>query len=220
MASPQIILFTYDISVFGRKLEWYLTLSGLPYMKCITLDRLPRPMLEKLNIQYRRIPILAIGRDIYCDSRLIIDKLEELFPDNRIGAKDPFTRGLEHLIENYIIDGGPFWRTSGLIPSTANVIKSKEWMEDRHKMTGRQFNADTLREGRPEALAHSRMYFDLMENELLVDGRHYLLDTPEPSLADIHAVWVFHWTIGKSMGMLDSLEQDTISEKVFPKTFA
>ncbi len=218
--APPIILFTYDISVFGRKMDWYFTLSGLGYMHCIVLNRLPRPVLERLGIQYRRIPILAIGRDIYCDTRLIIDKLEELFTDTRIGPDDPFEKGLSHLFESWLVDGGPFWRTAGLIPPTAEVMQDEEWIKDRTSMTGRPFNADTLRDKRAENLPHCRMSFNQMEHELLADGREYLRKTPEPTLADIHAIWTFHWALDERMHMVEHLEQDVIGAKQYPKTFA
>lgn len=219
--TPPIILFTYDISVFGRKIDWYFALSGLKYFHCIVLNRLPRPVLEKLGVQYRRIPILAIGRDIYCDTRLIIDKLEELFPTTRIGARTtPFERGLEHLFENWLIDGGPFGRTAGLIPPTTDVVQDAAWREDRYHMSGRRFTADTLREGRPENLAHARMYFDLMERELLADGRQFLLDTPGPTLADIHGIWTFDWTLQERMHMRECLETNVINATAYPRTFA
>jgi hypothetical protein len=42
---------------------------------------LPRPELsELLGISYRRIPIVAIGGDVYCDTSLIISALERRFP--------------------------------------------------------------------------------------------------------------------------------------------
>lgn len=40
----------------------------------------PRPELRMLGISYRRIPVLAIGNDIYCDSALIGPTLERRFP--------------------------------------------------------------------------------------------------------------------------------------------
>ncbi len=222
MASiPDIILFTYDISVFGRKLDWYFALSGLPYFQCVQPNRMPRPDLERLGVQYRRIPIMAIGRDIYCDSRLIIDKLERLFPETSIGARsDPFARGLEHLFETWLIDGGPFWRTAGLIPPTAEVVRDRKWCEDRREMTGRTLDADTLAKNRAECLAHARTYFHIVETELLADGRNYLLDTPEPTLADIHAIWTFDWTLQPQMNMYEFLEKDVINDRLYPKTFA
>ena len=42
---------------------------------------LPRPELsETMGIAYRRIPILAIGRDIYADTSLIASTLERRYP--------------------------------------------------------------------------------------------------------------------------------------------
>lgn len=42
---------------------------------------LPRPELsELLGISYRRIPVLAIGNDVYCDTSLIAYALERRFP--------------------------------------------------------------------------------------------------------------------------------------------
>lgn len=37
---------------------------------------MPRPDLELLGINHRRIPVLAIGRDVYLDTRLILSKLD------------------------------------------------------------------------------------------------------------------------------------------------
>lgn len=42
---------------------------------------MPRPDLsERLGVGYRRIPVLAIGNDIYCDTSLIASVLERRFP--------------------------------------------------------------------------------------------------------------------------------------------
>lgn len=41
----------------------------------------PRPELsELLGVTYRRIPVLAIGNDVYCDTNLIASALERRFP--------------------------------------------------------------------------------------------------------------------------------------------
>ena len=86
-------------------------------------------------------------------------------------------------------------------------------------MSGRSFDAETLKKGRPECLAHVRMYFNQMEKELLGDGRGYLLNTKEPTLADIHCIWTFDWALQGKMHMVDELEKDVINDEVFPKTF-
>ena len=99
-------------------------------------------------------------------------------------------------------------------------MHDKEWLQDRASMTGRKFDIETLKQGRGECLSHVRMYFNQMENELLVDGREYLLGTKEPTLAGIHAIWTFDWTLQEQMHMFEYLEKDVINADQFPKTFA
>jgi glutathione S-transferase len=225
-STPDIILFTYDMSVFGRRMDWYLTLRGIKYSRCPVRNRLPREVLQSLNIQYRRIPILAIGRDIYCDTRLIISKLEQLFPENKLSASTSDGKATEWLLQNWTIDGGPFGRTAQLIPSSAPHMSDKAWIADRKEMSGRVFTKEIVDAGRPEALAHARMYFEFMEG-VLENGRIFLLGEKgengeeRASLADIHAGWLFDWIVNDAY-MRDALkvEGDTISEKTYPRTFA
>lgn len=40
---------------------------------------LPRPDLEAIGVQYRRIPVLAIGCDMYCDTSLICKVVQERY---------------------------------------------------------------------------------------------------------------------------------------------
>ena len=45
---------------------------------------LPRPdITDRLGIGYRRIPLLAIGNDVYCDTSLIIPVLERTFSSSK-----------------------------------------------------------------------------------------------------------------------------------------
>ena len=43
----------------------------------------PRPELLTLGIPYRRVPVLAIGNDVYCDTALIATALERRFPPSQ-----------------------------------------------------------------------------------------------------------------------------------------
>src|SRR3546814_4867414 len=51
-----------------------------------TLFRSPKPDLLPLTGGYRRIPILQMGADLYCDSDLILRVLDRLFPDPPLGC--------------------------------------------------------------------------------------------------------------------------------------
>jgi glutathione S-transferase len=155
---------------------------------------------------------MSIGKDIYCDSRIILSKLEQLFPEGRLGAATPFEQGVEYVLENFVNDGGPFWRAAQMIPPS---LISEEFAKDRSEMTGRKFEREGREKDRPEAMAHVRMYFDLVEKKLLADGRKFILSSEEPKLADIHVAWNLDWATG-----LASLKQEGEGENIFtPKHY-
>jgi hypothetical protein len=83
---------------------------------------LPRPELsDLLGIAYRRIPVLAIGNDVYCDSNLIAAELERRFPDRGTlfpprkqgGRVDP---GLIKLFSQHYVDLALFPQGVSLLP--------------------------------------------------------------------------------------------------------
>ena len=131
---------------------------------------------------------MSIGRDVYCDTRIILRKLEELFPNNAIGASQPEQKALQKLLETWTIDGGIFDRASQLIPASMPLLNDPKFTKDRQDFSGRSWEKSKIEENRPEALAHIRNAFDLLETTLLSDDREWVLKTEKPSLADIEGV--------------------------------
>ncbi|GLB33767.1 putative glutathione S-transferase, N-terminal domain [Lyophyllum shimeji] len=81
MSSSPVILYRYDASPYARKIDNVLALKNVPHNKVNVSSMLPRPEItDLLGITYRRIPILAIGNDVYCDTSLIVSVLERRFP--------------------------------------------------------------------------------------------------------------------------------------------
>lgn len=223
--NPPIILFTYPESVVGRRTEWYLALRGIPYQYCRVDTKMPRPVLDRLGIHYRRIPVLAVGRDIYCDSRCIIDHLESLYTDSpRLGydvTSDPYERGIERILEIWAFDGGLFGRTAQMITPDASLMLSDDWRADRAELLGRSFDSNALRETQPDALAHARLHLQIVEENLLADGRQWLCGGNSPSLADVHVLWIFDWMMRPKdrMGMRHAYP-DLLNETNYPRTIA
>lgn len=180
-----IVLFHYQFSPYARRIIWYLTLRGIDYAQCIQPPYLPREDISALGVKYRRIPLMSIGRDIYCDTRLILQKLEERFPDGALGASQPDHKAVEKLLESWTIDGGIFMRAAQVIPPEAALMKDTKFTKDREEYTGRSWSEETVRALRPEALAHIRAAFEFLETGFLADGRDWVLKTAKPSLADI-----------------------------------
>lgn len=180
---------------------------------------MPRPDIAAIGSSYRRIPILSIGRDIYTDSRLILQKLEELYPRSpthpSISSPNPSSFAIQKLLEIWVVDGGVFARSAQSIPSSAPMVQDKRFVEDRQQM-GFAMSKEVVEERRPEAVVEVRNAFDFLERGLLADGREWILKSEKPTLADIEGVWTFIWV--KSIP--GALSSNHVSTSHFPKTFA
>ena len=72
---------------------------------------------------------MSIGRDIYCDTRLILHKLEEKFPSGALGARQPDQKAVEKLLENWTIDGGIFVRAAQVLLPDMPLFERPELQE-------------------------------------------------------------------------------------------
>ena len=143
-----------------------------------------------MGVKYRRIPLMSIGRDVYCDTRLILQKLEKHFPDGILGSSQADERALQKLLEIWTVDGGVFNRAAQLIPTSMPLLNDPVFTKDREDFSGRSWDKSKIGALRPEALAHIRSSFDLLETTLLADDREWILKTEKPSLADIEGMLV------------------------------
>lgn len=152
---------------------------------------IPRPDLEALGVSYRRIPLLSIGRDIYCDTRLILQILEKRFPPS---AEHPSLspaglEGLTALLAKFTIDSGVFARASQMIPPDGPVLKNPAFLKDREAFMGRSWQREDILKQRPEAMVHLREAFGVVE-ALLADGRVWIGGTQMATMADIEGMVV------------------------------
>ncbi|KAG9961313.1 hypothetical protein KCU61_g5651, partial [Aureobasidium melanogenum] len=176
-----VILFDYDISVFGQKVRWLLGAAGVPFRRCLQPPILPRPILEGLGITYRRIPVLAIGKDIYCDSSAIVNIVQKLFP--RVPTT-PADKAYE------LFGTSICWLATRLIPS---AMLTSEFLQDRQTIFPILLDPDYL-SLRSSALAELRAKMTIVEKEFLKSSELWI-NGPELSLADIHVFWSIRWIL-------------------------
>lgn len=180
-----IILYHYSYSPYARKILWYLALRNKPYAEVIQPPIEPRPDKEAIGVAYRRIPFMTIGKDVYCDTRIILRKLEQLFPEDKLGARTPDEMALQKLLEIWHVEAGTFARAAGIIPSDLPVVKDPKFAKDREQFSGRPWNREAMERNRPENLVYIQGAFSFLENTLLADGRKWITNTEQPRLIDI-----------------------------------
>ena len=71
-------------------------MAGIQFRVCEQPFVQPRPILSDLDITYRRVPVNAIGRDLYCDNRIFMEAVQDAFPEKANSlAKSPADHAYE-----------------------------------------------------------------------------------------------------------------------------
>ncbi|KIP07677.1 hypothetical protein PHLGIDRAFT_29881 [Phlebiopsis gigantea 11061_1 CR5-6] len=200
-SQPEVILYHYNASPFATKVKNLLLAKGIPHKRVATTMAPPRPELsDLLGITYRRIPLLAIGNDVYCDTSLIASVLERRFPASqgyntlfpaRAGGGKADT-GLTKALVTYWSDGQLFRLIGNSLPY-AKLDAS--FIKDRSAFFGGTIDAKKLAATQGERSSALSSHLNLLE-EQLSDGRQWLLDTESIGLADISVQFLLNWALG------------------------
>lgn len=194
------ILHHHDPSPFGEKIRLALGLKGLAWRSVQVSMVMPRPELGVLTGGYRKIPVLQIGADVYCDTRLIVRELERrypqpsLFPQGSLGL----SLALTPWSDRSFFDPG-----AGLSMGLNKAFIPKAVIDDR-KSFFNFMDFDTLESDIPHLYTQFRAGLELVEL-MLADGRPFVLG-PQVSYADIDAyfpVWMARGNIGNAAQLLE-----------------
>ncbi|KAK1249574.1 hypothetical protein MKX08_009577 [Trichoderma sp. CBMAI-0020] len=172
---------------------------------------MPKPGLIALTGGYRKTPVMQIGADIYCDSRLIAEELEKRYPFPSLFPGN--SKGLCLALSGWS-DENFHTASSGLIIA---VLKSKfppDLMADREKFFKGFMDVRNLEHKIPHLKVQLRAYASLVE-EQLSDGRPFWLGL-EPSLADFHAyveLWAARMHLPFAQDLLKSFHKMSEWEK-------
>jgi glutathione S-transferase len=180
----EIILHHYDRSPFAEKVRSVLGLKGVSWRSVQIPRWMPKPDLMPLTGGYRKTPVMQIGADIFCDTRLIIRELERRFPSPPL-----YGAGGGDLIAQWA-DSTLFSNAVGVVFGTFADNFPAELKEDRVKFTAGLFDADRMKEKQPAIRAQFRAHMRWTE-AVFADGRTYVTGA-KPTIADFalyHPLW-------------------------------
>ncbi|KAI0700791.1 hypothetical protein BC835DRAFT_1326554 [Cytidiella melzeri] len=193
-----VILYHYDPSPFATKVKSMLILKRIAHKRVNVAMTLPRPEItDLLGITYRRIPILAIGNDVYCDTSLIASVLERRFPASEgYGTLYPSRTGTQKADTGLAKALVLYWNDKVLFPLGGNSLDygrfDPAFVADRSQWSGVTIDPKRLSATQGPRTSALSSHLALLE-EQLSDGRHWLLDTEKPGLADIGIQFFFAW---------------------------
>lgn len=199
----ELILHHYPESPFSEKVRAILGAKGLAWRSLDVPMIMPRPATTALTGGYRRIPVLQVGADIYCDTALIAAYLDSLgtgptlFPAGDLLAAKTLARW---------VDTELFWSSVTLrfLPENmgnffATPGAAQAFAEDRANFAQ---GAQVRRHSVEEAQACYLGFLADMDAQL-ADGRPFLFSTA-PLIADFSAYHIM-WFIHAGGGMSDWL---------------
>lgn len=182
------ILHHYPPSPVAEKIRKIFGIKGIDWVS-VEENRLPpRPELFAMTGGYRRIPVLQIGADIYCDTQCIIREIEQRVPEPTlfpigIGGM-PF--GLSRWT-----DGELFTLAFKAVLAPVSDNLPADFVADRARLyLGSGYDMAKEAADMPHTLAQLRAQFGWVDARFASGARFILGD--QPGLPDV-LVWYVYW---------------------------
>ena len=179
-----------------------LEAAGVKYQRCDQPIVLPRKDLEELGITYRRIPVLAVGKDVYCDSGLIFDIVLD-----KLAKKQLPTSPADKAWEAWGLE--TFKAALPLIP---HELVTPDFVKDRETIFPMLKRPD-FKTLRPSAVADLQSRLSFLENDVLASNP--FIGGDKLSVADIHVIWSIRWALED----LGAKQEKQLSKDAFPKVW-
>ena len=185
-----LILHHYPTSPFAEKVRLILGFKQLAWKSVFIPMVMPKPDLTALTGGYRKTPVLQIGADIYCDTALICDVLEQLAPTPTLYPKA--IHGAACIVAQWA-DSALFtasmaynFQAAGVAQVFAGVPPEgvQAFVTDRTAMRG-----GAARMASSDATGTYKIYLQRIAN--MLDGTDFLFGE-QPCVADfavVHPLW-------------------------------
>lgn len=185
--SDEIIFHHYDVSPFSEKVRIVMGIKELSWHAVEQPVVMPKPDLVCLTGGYRKIPVLQIGADIYCDSQMIIRELDRRFPDSALPDGElPGATGLGYPL-GFWTDREVFQAAVAIIFGGIGDHVDESFKKDREALTGRPFDTEQMKQAVPLMTEQMRAHMGMLDAQL-ADGRAFL-GGDRPGLADASAYY-------------------------------
>ncbi len=181
---PEIVLHHYPLSPFSEKIRLLFGLKNLDWRSVEVPVVPPRPHLTPVLGAFRRIPVLQIGADYYCDTLAISNVIERLNPSP--GQTQPeWVHPVCWWSENGLFMNALCLTIGAMAGNVPDVM-----VEDRRQFFG--FDVDPHRLLAQRATYVQRVHAHLSWlAAILADGRPFIFDN-HAGIADLacyHPIW-------------------------------
>lgn len=185
-----IILHHYPPSPVAEKIRKGFAIKNLAWVSVVENRLPPRPELFAMTGGYRRIPVMQIGADLYCDTQVIFRELEERYPKPTFF---PFSsNGIPFALSRWT-DGELFTTAFRMVLAPTYQNLPPEFIADRGRLyLGKNYDMAKEAADMPHILAQFRAQIGWLEERLSSTGPYLLGD--QPGMPDL-LIWYLVWFI-------------------------
>lgn len=200
---PDIILHHYPRSPFAHKVRGVLGYKKLNWRSAEVPMFPPRPELSLLAGAYRKIPVMQVGADIFCDSNMILRAIDMLHPVPTLyPAGDALSYPISHWFEPRLFSwfSAVRFRTR---EDLGDLAFASEFRADRAPFMLPMVDIAKNRDNMPTMAAHVRAFAGWLDGLLQAQP---FLGGGAPSHADFSA-WHPIWWLGPASARTDLLSE-------------
>lgn len=184
---PAIILHHYPLSPYSEKIRLLFGLKHADWQSVEVPVMTPRPLLSPITGGFRRIPIMQIGADFYCDTLLISNVVEKIHPSPTLYP--PGQQGLVKAV-CWWIEKSSFINALCLTVGGMAGRVPEALVEERAPFFGFNLDPHQLLVKRGTYLHRLNAHMCWLE-QILSDGRKFIFGdhASAADLAAYHPVW-------------------------------
>ena len=200
MNSKDLILHHYEMSPFSQKIRSMFGYCNMNWCSVLSPAMPPRPNIDPLTGGYRKIPVLQIGADLFCDTRVITTELATLSGNTKLD-RDQCTENVQAFVDD--VDLRVFFASAGSSPpikalvtvlKSAGPIGTVKFVKDRMAMIkASKVPMPTGAKAQKILKPHYLKLEKMLVNHPFLHGEH-------PGIADFsayHVAWLAQLTGGK-----------------------
>lgn len=158
----RVIFHHYKESPYAEKIRTLLGHKQLPWCSVNVPRVAPKPDLTALTAGYRKVPVLQVGADVFCDTRLIAQEIEALAPSPALSV---MPGSLSPVLESWV-DQHLFGRVVAYTFGSLVDFLPDELLADRAALRGAPLERDALKAAVPLAAQELHAQMTWLEHGL------------------------------------------------------
>lgn len=196
-----IILHHFDASPFAEKIRKVFGIKKIAWKSVIIPMVTPKPDLVALTGGYRKTPVMQIGADVFCDTRLIARVVDRLHPEPSL-----FNAGQLAAAASQYWSGGEFFAPGAALSLHENRDYIPKEVADDRRAYFNFLDFDRFEVDAPHFRSQLRAIARLIDQNL-ANGRDFLSGSTAGS-ADIDAyfnIWMARGNIPSSKRLFQDM---------------